>query len=667
MPDRFVESHIRKIPIFQQLAAPQLDLVVRAFQVLRFEPGQVVVQQGNTTQGLFVMVDGEGVLLQANDNGERPVGKLSANDMLGQSALFNPGVEPATLRITSRSTLLFLSRTRMNTVLTYYPEVRDQLESELAPRPVRQAMRRADAPSQHAPHELSRDNEEIIMIRRRHPWSFIRRGWAAVLIFILFSAAGVAVLTVNGTLGFGVILTGLVLSALLMTYFYFEWRNDSIVVTDQRVVQIERVIPTFSVTINEIPIEQIQEVNTELPQGDIFARIFDYADIELKNASDTGNLLLDMVPQADEVQEAIFANRNKRDEMADETRRMAIRAEIERQLGLDKTRKMDAAGAGENGAAPAGGSDLVTRTFSPAPTRFTNASGETVIRKHVTVWLSHIIAPSLMILGAFVILGLSIAATQNWLNQFGAYLAAAMFVVGGLWFWWSDWDWRNDMYIIGDKNVTLIHKRPLWLQNEVEQVRLERVDNVLSEVNGFIDTVFQRGDVKMSLVGEGIDRAKVFQKVHRPQEIQAEISRRQARARNQEMQDEDNRQHEAIREYLSVYHEAVQDQNPLLDLNAQSANRSQPTGFSPNVRPSQRHDRNRPAHIPRLREDSGGEEYGYTPVPKQQQAQPQQGYTNRDTPTPPQEPPARHPESPPRQNPPPRRNAPPPPPDLPPR
>ncbi|MEO0563206.1 MAG: hypothetical protein AAF125_13950, partial [Chloroflexota bacterium] len=170
--------------------------------------------------------------------------------------------------------------------------------------------------------------------------------------------------------------------------------------------------------------------------------------------------------------------------------------------------------------------------------------------------------------------------------------------------------WRNDLYIIGDEKVTLIHKRPLWLQNEVEQVLLDRVDNVLSETSGLLDTVFQRGDVKLSLVGEGLNSAKVFEKVHRPHEVQAEISRRQARARINAADAEDQRQRATIQEYLSAYHDAVSVPDPNADVmpvapieRSADRERAQTSGLSAAVGPAPRHDLSRPPHVPRVQDE----------------------------------------------------------------
>lgn len=632
MPDRYLESHIRRNPLFQNLAPQEFDLVTKAFQVLRFGRGEIVVKQGNPTQGLFIFVDGGGVLTQQQPDGtQRRVGVVQENDVLDHQSLFQEGVEPLTLRTTDESTVLFLSRNRMNTVLSYYPEVRNRLGTPQRTRTQTQTAATVQAtddqqeqaaparrqPPEPAGYNIQRENEEIVLVRRRHPWVFVRRGWLPAVLLMLAFAASVAILNTElpAALCFAPVTIVGLLSAGLMTYYYLEWRNDSFVVTDTRVIRIERVIPTFSVHINEIPLNRVQEVNSELPEGDIFARIFRYGNVELKNASDAGDMVLDYVPNPDDVQEAIFANQARRREMADENKRSAIRAEIEKQLGLGNTvqNAAQSANAPAEAAAPPVMDEVSyeparTYSWSPARMQFTSRSGDTVYRKHVTVWLAAIAAPSAMIFGALVLMILSLlgASEVPLLGPVGFLVSVALLIVGGLWFWWSDWDWRNDMYILSDDRVTLIHRRPLWLQNKEEQVLLNRVDNVISDMSGLVDTIFQRGDVKLSLVGEGIDRAKVFEKVHKPHEIQAELSRRQARAKALEEQNRDLRQRESIKEYLSVYHETVQGtggqpQQQQQPPTAPPPPVNRPPNPSGGVEPYQSPDRSRPPGIPRNR------------------------------------------------------------------
>jgi len=138
----------------------------------------------------------------------------------------------------------------------------------------------------------------------------------------------------------------------------------------------------------------------------------------------------------------------------------------------------------------------------------------------------------------------------------GEALAVVLAVISVIWMYWSDWDWRNDMYIVGDEKITIIHKRPLWLQDRTEQVLLAQVDNVVSETAGVINTLIQMGDVKILLSGTDEKSAKHFRNVYRPDDIQEEISRRQARTGEAAREADAARQRQAIVDYLAVYHQA---------------------------------------------------------------------------------------------------------------
>jgi hypothetical protein len=121
---------------------------------------------------------------------------------------------------------------------------------------------------------------------------------------------------------------------------------------------------------------------------------------------------------------------------------------------------------------------------------------------------------------------------------------------------------------------------------------------------------FQRGDVKISLVGEGIDKAKVFRNVYRPQSVQAELSRRQARAKAANEQGELQRQRETMAEYLSVYHETIQGMG----------NTPQNAQVQPGmpVSPYSAQDRERPPGVPRVRDDDNNADWNIPGMPPPQ-------------------------------------------------
>ena len=111
-----------------------------------------------------------------------------------------------------------------------------------------------------------------------------------------------------------------------------------------------------------------------------------------------------------------------------------------------------------------------------------------------------------------------------------------------------DWDWRNDLYIISDDTITLVHKRPFFLQSLRDQILVERIDNVESLTRGIFAALMKYGDVRMSLVGA--DEPKMFHRVSNPQAIQQEISRRQHNKAERRAKYDAMQQRQILGEYL---------------------------------------------------------------------------------------------------------------------
>src|SRR5690349_16519290 len=118
MAERFIQSHIRRMLLFESLPDDQLEIVANAFQVLRFEPGALVFRQGQPGQGLFYFVAGRALLTRFEQDGsatrtEVMVGEITENEYVGEATLFGETIEPASLRVVESSVVLFLTRQRL--------------------------------------------------------------------------------------------------------------------------------------------------------------------------------------------------------------------------------------------------------------------------------------------------------------------------------------------------------------------------------------------------------------------------------------------------------------------------------------------------------------------------------------------------------------------------
>ncbi|MCC6804591.1 MAG: cyclic nucleotide-binding domain-containing protein [Anaerolineae bacterium] len=550
MAERFVQAHLRRLPLFEQLSPPQIGVVSGVVHVLRFEPGQLVFQEGQPTQGMVVFVSGRGILTRRAPNGvDESVGAVEAGQYVDEVALYTEGIEEASLRVVEPAVALIIPRTPFVQLLAAYPEIRANLRVQTQP-----GIETRDTPVKL--FKGLRPDETVLKVWRRHWWAVARHSWVAVVVLIALFGVALLIAERAPILALGAAGLAVVIPGIIIAYLYYDWQDDSIVLSDQRIVRIWHHLLSFETTISEIPLDRVLEINISIPPADPFARIFGYGYVTVRSAGEGNSMVLDIMPKPLSVQAMIFAQRDRFREKIEQRQRDEVRSDVALALGISQQQE------------PLGSVPGTRRSDREAVvglpfirTKFLAANGDLVYRKHSSIWLAHVFLPSLMILAALVLLTISVFAPTPPLGG-GLGLGLGMFVliIGVIWLYIADWDWRNDLFIIGAETITLIRQRPLWLQNEVERIRISQIDNVKSEMRGLINSLLNRGNVRISLIGSDIKDAKVMDMIYDPQEIQAEISRRHAAIKTERQQSDLDQQRQVVKEYLQSYHEIQKTQ-----------------------------------------------------------------------------------------------------------
>ena len=538
-------SYIQQIPLFANLNPEQLQLLAQAFEVRSYRANEVIFQAGEPTQGMLTLISGQAVLLQVDQAGnQQPIATLIANQTINQEALFSDGLQSATLYVQRPVQALKLTRKKFMTLLSHHPELKAPL-----------GLTQKD--TAHHAHDVhfqgQRENEEVLVYTHRHWWAFARMAWLPFLVMILLWFGAIAV--GEPILSTVIFIGSILFPGLALLYLYVEWRNDAVIVTNQRVIRIWRTIITFSRHVSEVGIQSVHEVNSIIPSNDPFARLFDYGTIVLKTAGDAGNLDLDFIPKPDQFQQIIIEDREQYEERQAQQHRNAVRAELNRWLEGETPERVN------HQQSEASDPNLPPKpkdgNYGYLRTRIEMTNGDIIYRKHLLFWFQKTAIPMLLMAFSIVEIILTLALGEG-LGIIGIPLGIVLFLVGALAYYWIDWDWRNDYYVVSDDTITLIHQRPLFLQNLRDQILMERVDNVVSVSSGLLATLFNFGDVKVSLIGA--DQHKMFHKVPNAQEVQQEISRRQQRVKQRKSEEDARQQREIIGEYLNVFHENLKDQ-----------------------------------------------------------------------------------------------------------
>jgi uncharacterized membrane protein YdbT with pleckstrin-like domain len=142
--------------------------------------------------------------------------------------------------------------------------------------------------------------ERILLTARQHRVVLLRP-FALTPIAVLVVLVALLLLPLHGELRLFFALAALLLGLLILNLYYWRWRAQEYVITDQRVILNEGILARFS---RSIAIDRIQDLTVY--QG-LWGRTWGFGDVELESAGREGGEWLHLVPHPQQVRNVIFA------------------------------------------------------------------------------------------------------------------------------------------------------------------------------------------------------------------------------------------------------------------------------------------------------------------------------------------------------------------------
>lgn len=126
--DRLLDNLLQSSPIFQPLSAEQKRAIAERFQSRTVEPGTVLLQQGQRSQALHLLLRGRcSVVHQDPEGGERPYPDMTEGAIFGEISLLLDLRVTATVRAATPCLLLVLDPETVKELVLPHPEVRRNL------------------------------------------------------------------------------------------------------------------------------------------------------------------------------------------------------------------------------------------------------------------------------------------------------------------------------------------------------------------------------------------------------------------------------------------------------------------------------------------------------------------------------------------------------------
>ncbi len=99
-------AYLKQVPIFSTLPAGELEFIARSIKERIYEPGAVIVKQGEPGVGFFLIAEGR---VEVSRDGHR-IRAMGAGEFFGEMALMEERIRTATVTAKERTRCLQLVR-----------------------------------------------------------------------------------------------------------------------------------------------------------------------------------------------------------------------------------------------------------------------------------------------------------------------------------------------------------------------------------------------------------------------------------------------------------------------------------------------------------------------------------------------------------------------------
>ena len=562
MVDTFARvAFLRKIHLFYGLEDDELEVIADGMREVLVNKGDVIFEQDSKAESFYLIYSGGVRIVRKPQQGrEFQLAVLVKNDYFGEMGLVARRKRSGTVTATSDSILLILEREDFEELFKSTPQLRLNLDVAIRSRQLARSLR----------FKWLRRDEVIYFLARKHP-------------IVLYEKLAIPVLTLGVPLAFFyawffisskflIVMFAAVLSLVAIilwgAWIVVDWGNDYYIVTNQRVVWLEKVVGIYD-SRQESPLSTILSVSVETGQ---LGRILDYGDVIIRTY--VGKIPFSHVTHPEQAQHMIEEYWNRTKEHAVGLEKDAMKNAIRKRLGLPMPKSKR--GFGEpapeikKDAPPPkrGASSLAFLKFLGANTlKLRYESGENVFyRKDWVVlmldaWIPFTGSFALLLLLIIRIFQLAFDPQQlliSFQDGFKVDTWASVFFLSffpfAAWLTYQVMDWSNDTYEVTNEQIIDIDRKPFGTESR-NAAKLESILGTNYVRKGVLGNLFNFGTVYITVGGSKL----AFEDVIDPATVQSDIDRRRMARSAQQNEAKIAGERDRMAEWLATYHKSAQD------------------------------------------------------------------------------------------------------------
>jgi len=546
-----IEALLKEIRLFSPLDDQQIAGVAHLFSELSLNPEESLSFDENSERIFFIVMEGEVSVSRKIESDEEPqFDILMVGDFYGEEALLDHQLSPATISALTPTRLLYIDRDLFNHLVSKFPQIKTSLTKTIASR--RFSLK----------HHFDWLNKEelVFQVRQKHVSYFI-----LVQLIPFFICLFAIMALIFGIYNFTDLLTrniSLVLGGLLLivgigwsVWGWIDWKNDYYIVTNQRVVWIEKVIWLYESRV-EAPLNTITAVNVRTT---FWGRLLGFGDILVTTY--VGKIPLRLVGDPHEMASIIeeYWHRAKSSHLR--SQQNELEQAVNRIINPEMVQKSYV-----SKSIPQPDS-WTLKELTPWEKYFGNIlnmrfeQGSIITyRKHWINLVRRTLKP--LLVGCLLFVGISIYTilftmdyitffSPAWVDSIGIIL---IILVIFPWLLYNYIDWRNDIYQLTEENIFDIERKPFGTELK-KSASLENILSLEHERPGFLGYLFNVGTV---IINVG-DSKLLFQDVHEPARIQQDIFNRMHMLRTKKEKVEIGRERDRIISLLEIYHRDIEN------------------------------------------------------------------------------------------------------------
>jgi hypothetical protein len=535
MPSYESEELLRNAHFLREVGEDDLESLKATLVREEFDQGETILRQGTRPEAMYFIARGEvDVLRKVGESPLQRLATLGPGDTFGESELIHRQPRIATIRANQPTTVYRWDRSAMSKFMQAHPKALASLQFAAKSRRLAGRLR----------FKWLAEDEVVYGLSRKH--SVLLYEGLTLPVFLLLGAAALAWygLARGGSLylwiGVGLALAGVALGI----WRWIDWRNDYYIVTDRRVVWLEKIVGIYDSRV-ESPLHMVLSVSIST---DVLGRTFGYGDVIIRTY--TGRITFRNVENphamAAMVEEHWQRVRAKKDDSDRETLEHIVKHRLEPEADPLEPEEIEEQVLTPERTAPR--PDGLARFGFKV--RF-EEKGIITYRKHWAVLIREIGLPSMIIMLVVGLLGARLGGLVK-LGTVSNFFFFAGAVLIPLFSWWiyRYVDWANDIYQITAEQIVDVYKKPL--SREMRKVApLENILGTEVDRKGIVGIMLNYGDVITNVGTEQFN----FEGVYDPVGVQQDIVHAQEAFLQRMTDRERSQRRDEMVELLDIYHD----------------------------------------------------------------------------------------------------------------